>query len=312
MDEWSDLLFTASYSGIELDIVSTSDDVSRVLARHEYPFRDGAVLQDMGAAPRSTQCRIIFMPTSAQAADDNHISRVSDFLQIVSDAHALDRPPNFIHPISGSYPALVEGLSFDATANERDFIVVNCTFVEAGLDPAAFTASGDESIETGVAEVDFARTGLSTALAGADEGLGEAVAANPVTVHDDALTTAEGWAATPGITPRQVNLEMNEITNEINDEVDRLEVITRVDRYPTFLAFQRLHAAVRRAAELAIATGPTLTEHRVLRTEPLLALVTEIYGGTLAVDQYTRTRELNDIPNPGRIEAGTVLTIETP
>jgi prophage DNA circulation protein len=307
MDEWQELLFEASYGGIPIDVVTTEDDVSRVLARHEYPFQDGAVLQDMGAAPRTTQCDVIFIPTVGQ--EDNHINRLTLFLTLLNEAHKLDEPPILVHPLTGSYPALPEGISISAGADARDFIRVSLTFVESGLDPAAFETVGDESVGAGVAEVSIAGGEVDAALAAPD--LPDPIYSNP-TVQADSLITAERWRDTIGITPREITLELNRIANRISDETEAMEVLTNVDRYPVYLAFLRLHAAIRRAAELAIQTRPKLTEITLARTEPLIAIMTRIYGGRRAMDFYTRTRELNDISNPARIPAGTKLTIEQP
>jgi prophage DNA circulation protein len=306
MDEWESLLFQCSYGGILLDVVSTEDDVSRVLARHEFPFQDGAVLQDMGATPRSTQCEVVFIPTVGQK--DNHINRLTTFLNFCNDAHR-GAPPTFVHPLTGSYPALPEGISVSAASDARDFIKVSVTFVEAGLDPAAFETRGDESVGAGVAEVGVAREDVTGALL--DPGLPDPLYSDP-SVEDDSLSTAELWRDTVGITPREITLELNRISARINDEIDNFEVLTNVDRYPVYLAYLKLQASIRRAAELAIQTAPKLTEIVLKRTEPLLALMARIYGGRRALAQYTRTRELNDIPNPNRLEVGARLTIEQP
>ena len=95
MDEWGDLLFEASYGGLLLDIISTDDDVSRALAIHKFPFRDGAVLQDVGAEPRQTTVSIIFLPIPTQ--DDNHINRLTTFLTLVNEGV----PQSFVHPLTG-------------------------------------------------------------------------------------------------------------------------------------------------------------------------------------------------------------------
>ena len=312
MDEWQDLLFTASYGGVLFDCLSTDDDVSRVLARHEYPFRDGAVLQDMGGAPRTTNCEIIFIPTAEQTRD--HLDRFKRFANLLDAAHSETPTPLLVHPLTGAYRALPEGVSFKGDAGARDVVRLTVNFVERGLDSAAFRTTNDQSVASGVVAVENSVTGLDSVLAdvSGDPTLEAELAAEPVTVGDDALTTAQGWENNDDLTPRQVNLELNAITNTIVDESLRLEVATDVRRYPTYLAFQRLHSAIRFAADLAIQTTPKLFELRVARSEPLLAIVTDIYGGTTALDRYTRARQLNDIPNPGNVPAGTLLTLEQP
>lgn len=311
-DEWQELLFSASYDGVLFDVVSTSDEVSRVLARHEYPFRDGAVLQDMGGAPRETRCEIVFIPTSEQT--DNHLERFKAFKNLLDAAHGADLAPVLVHPLTGAYRALPENIQFQGNANERDQVSLSVTFVESGLDAAAFTTTADQSVASGVVATEGAATGLADALADVDGDtvIAAELAAEPVTVGDTALTVVSAWENNESLTPRQVNLELNAITNEITRDALRLQVASDVRRYPTYLALQRLHAAVRFAAELAIETAPKLFEHTVERTEPLLAIMTDVYGGSGAVDRYARARELNDIPNPSRVLAGTLLSLEQP
>lgn len=314
MDEWADLLFQASYDGFVFDCVSTDDDVSRVLAEHVYPFRDGAVLQDMGAEPRRMSCSIVFIPTEDQSA--NHIDRFATFKLVLDAAHTRDQPPVLVHPLTGAFRALPGPIRFSATAEQRDFISVEVEFVEAGLDPAAFTTTDDQSVGSGVVATETARDDVDNAVtdvdADADPDLADELEAEPLTVQDDALTLAESWENNADITPRQVNLELNQITNTIIEESLRLQVATNVRRYPMFLALQNLHAAIRFAAELAIATGPKLFEYVVPRTEPLLSICQTVYGGTQALERYTRARELNDVINPSRVPAGTKLTLEQP
>jgi 3D (Asp-Asp-Asp) domain-containing protein len=215
----------------------------------------------------------------------------------------------FVHPLFGSYDAKVENLSVEADAENRSVIRMSCTFVEDGLDRAAFEANTDESVASGVQKTEFARDDVDTAIA-ADPAV--AALDPPITVQNDAVTTAEGWRDTPGITPRQVNLQLNRVANQIIVDTERLELATRLDRYPLFLSMQRLHSAIRRAADLAIETGPRLTRYTVGQDAPLLAIMATIYGGAAATAQYAKVREQNDIENPARVPAGTSLTIEQP
>jgi prophage DNA circulation protein len=310
-DEWEKLLFAASYDGVLFDCVSTNDDVSRVLAQHEYPFRDGAVLRDMGGAPRTTQCEIVFIAIDGTT---DHLTRFKKFKNLLDAASKKDRAPLLFHPLTGSFRALPGGISFVASASQRDFVSMSVTFVEQGLDAAAFRTTNDQSVAAGVVETSIASNQLNSVLmdTGTDTELSEEVAANPVAVGDVAIATVTSWEENPSITPRQVNLELNAITNEITDTSTRLKVAQDVRRYPTYLALQGLHAAVRDAADLTIQTGPKVVNHTVIRTEPLISIMTDIYGGATAIDRYNRTRELNDIPNPSRVVAGTELTIEKP
>ena len=304
-DQFEDLLFTASYAGLEIDIVSTSDDISRTLISHEYPFRDGAVLEDTGAVPRRTDCTIVFMPTSTRP---DMIERFGQFQALINDP---DRTPRvFCHPLTGVYDALPENATFDLNAEDRDFITMQVTFVEAGLDPAAFQVRVDLTVGAGVAETAAAETDINDAVA-ADLTLAT-IDDSPDDIAADSLTTAESWRDDPTISQRQINLELNGLSNRINDAVDELELATNLQSYPTLRAFHRLHGAIRRSAEAAIQTAPKLTELTARTTSPLMALLQDFYGGRQAVERFDRVLELNDIPNPAEILTGTIFTVELP
>lgn len=302
-DEWGDILFDPiSFGGIELDVISVSDNVGRVLARHEYPFRDGAVIEDMGGVPRETGCDIIFIPGGA-GDGANHLENLVSFLDVAQSGEAS----TFIHPLTGSYQAFVEDLTFNARADDRSVVRVSCTFVEAGLDRAAFFAGADESVGSGVVLAEEAQADMNASI----EADADAMSLDPpITVQDDVVATATSWQDTPNITPRQINLELNSVTKDIITQSERLELASDVTKYPLYQSFQRLHRAIRRAAEIAIRTGPKLTELTVGKDMPLLAVMSNFYGGTLALSQYTKTRELNDIDNPALVPEGTKLTVE--
>ena len=303
-DEWSDQVFEPSnFDGVELDILSTDDDLSNELIRHTYPFRDGASLQNAGAVPRTTACEIWFF--ARPELEDDHLERLRQFVKVA----ATTIPLTFLHPLYGSYQAMVESNTLQATSVDRDLVKVNCTFVEAGLNPAAFQAQTDDSVGSGVAGVELTAAAIDaiTVDAAADP---DATDLESITVQDTATTTAESWASNPTITQRQINLELNAVTNQIDDDIQRLGLATSVSNYPAWASMIQLHGSIRRAADLAIRTAPKLRVHIVKRTEPLLAIMADIYGGTDAIDRYTRTLELNNIRNPARVTAGTSLVVE--
>ncbi len=303
MDEWSELLFSARFGSVEqLDILKTDDDVSNEIVEHRFPFSDGAVLQHTGVVPRTTDCTLIFVPRKTQLT--NHLQRLVEFL---NEAKSV-KPLTFVHPLTGSYQANARGIKFSANANSRARVDLSVTFIEAGLEPAAFESNLDFSVGAGVALVNDAKLDVDAAIA-ADPSL-PAQLESPV-VQDDALSVATVWRDVE-TNQRDINLELNRIANRISDETTNFKVATNVSRYPVFLAMQRLHGAIRTAADLAIQTAPELTQHLTVRSESLLSLMTDLYGGEDALDKYDRTRDLNNIRNPARIEAGTTLTIETP
>ena len=298
LDEWEENLFDASFGGIPINVLSTGDSVPRTVARHLFPFRDGALAIDMGQEARTTSVEIIFFDQGPQDDGSTHIDRMLAFLEVANSG--LEQ--TFIHPITGSYQAFAEGLSFNAQASDRASISLSCTFVETGLERAAFETNEDQTVASGVAAVSEA----SLDVAAEAEALGI-----EVTVNEDSLKVAQGWAdAGEEITPRQVSLELNYMANQIEAETERFQLATRVDRYPMLLAFHRLQASMRKAAALTQSAAPATRQVVTDRPTSLLAFVNDRFGGANANAQYLRTRQLNRIENPSYIPAGTTIIVE--
>ena len=258
----------------------------------------------MGAVPRETSCDIVFFSQTDET--ENFFSRFEDFLAVMQ--RESPTPLVFIHPLTGAYDALPQGVRFQASAEDRDFIRVSVTFVEAGLDPAAFEAAEDLTGGAEVAQVGVVAGDL-TLSAAADPDL-PTIDDSPEDIAADSVTTSENWRDDTSISRRQINLELNALSTRIDDAVTELELAQRLDSYPTLRAFQRLHGSLRRAAEATIRTAPKLTELAVNVDQPLLVLLQDFYGGREAIDRFARTLELNDIADPSRLRAGTSVLVE--
>jgi prophage DNA circulation protein len=282
-DLWERVLHEASYGGLRLDVLSTQDSAGRALARHVYPHRDGADLEDMGGEPRTTRCRVIFL---ARGADDNPLERFARFEALVRQGQAH----TFVHPLTGSYEARVSQLDFVAEAEPRDVVLVDCTFEEDTTEPAAFEVGAVDPPAASAAQVDLA--------------LGQVGQASPVS--GASVAAAERWSE-GSTSSRDIGLELVALSDAITAETDRLECATRIDRHGVFVALSRLHYSLRRAAHAAQSVAPRLFEITVQTATPLLVIAARTYGAAQASAQYDELLRLNDLPNPARVEAGTVL-----
>lgn len=307
-DQFEITLFTASYDDFEIDIIATDDDRSRTVPAHEFAFRDGAVLQDTGAVARSTRCDIVFLPLTPDDAL-SVIQRLNVFLAILHERP--DEPKPFVHPFTGKYQALPTAITFAGNANDRDFIRMSVTFVEAGLDPAAFELTEPENVTVAaqVADVNSQKIAVDNAVA-ADTSLAT-VDDSPTDISADALTAAQRWRDDASLTVREITLELGELSERIDDVVTALALPESVESYPTFIALQRVHGSLSRAADAAIRTAPKLTEIVAEATLPLLTILATFYkDAQKALDKFERTLELNDIRNPAIVARGTQLTVE--
>jgi prophage DNA circulation protein len=289
VDEFEVQLLDAEWAGIPLDILDTSDDFSRTLAQHEYPNVDGASLEDMGAVPRETACTLVFIPPEV-------LTRVAEFLLVVAEGKAY----RFTHPLFGTYLARPRGVRVAASGADRDYVTISCTFIEDASEGVTFVEiAGEDELAN-----------VYAAAAEADAAL--AAAGTSSTVPTEASELADSWSDSTELYARQVNLEVAEMANKIQDLADSLELAADVANYPLVRSITRLHNNLRNLAAFYVSTAPKLTTYTVPTDEPLISICQRLYGGADALAKCERLLELNDIPNPGLVVAGTVITIEVP
>jgi len=299
MDEWAHLLFEASYGGMKLDVVGVEDNVSRDVVVTTYPRRDGGHVDDQGAVPRDCRIVVVFFPYENETTG-SHIQRMAAFKALLHDGKSHP----FVHPLTGTFEARPSDIRLSADAQERNWITMSVTFLEASEEPAVFELGPGSPVRAGVEEVLAAGVDLKSAL----DDLGETS-----TIADDADALAESWEERADtISAREINLELNDLANDIADATDELELASDVANYPTIQAFDRLRNNLRNLADTVISRSPQLISHGVTRTMPLMAIVSELYGDDDADTRYQQILELNDIRDPLRVEAGTTLTVQAP
>ncbi|HED5569704.1 TPA: DNA circularization N-terminal domain-containing protein [Yersinia enterocolitica] len=121
---WETDLQDASFRGVPFDIINARDSVQRDIAQHEYPYKNGANIEDLGEKPRSLQCQAVFF------GDDYEI-RLQAFIA------AIDKrgQGELIHPVFGSMPDMqcyVYQINHDAES--PDYCTVDVQFLQSGLD----------------------------------------------------------------------------------------------------------------------------------------------------------------------------------
>lgn len=282
---WEEELFDASFDGIAIHLLDIDDDLSRTTIRHEYPNTDGAHVVDTGAAPRTCDCSVVFMDDE-QGTSIEHAKR----LLAAFDGEAK----LFVHPIHGSWMAKPEGVHLRANASERDYMTMQVTFVEDGVD---------------VTREDLAAS--PSARASVDDAAAELTRRAPTTTGEDAIAAADSWES-PTVSAQQINRDLSHLANQIQQETDRLELAADVANYPTIRAYQLLHNNLRNLAAAVIASRPKLTSYTVPVSGPVLAVAQQLYGGRAAIERADELLELNSLPDPAWIPEGTVLTVVQP
>jgi prophage DNA circulation protein len=306
MPVWNEDLLVASFAGFELHVLNVSDDENRKVGKHEFSNVNGALQRDRGAAQRQTRCSLIFIEN---ADIPNAIRRFLDFRDVIARGEVA----TFVHPSTGAYQAHAEVFSYEASAAPVNSIRAEVTFFESITDDAARVLFEPTDIGTGagvrarVNSVESAESVLSSALTAAgleSDTLGEY------------LALAQSWqiALDSGqqFTPRTIGLQLNEAADTISTEIARLELLSDIDRQPALAAFQLTFFELKRAADAVIAQSPRLTTVEVTANLHILAVVSDLYGGANAIANAQEVLELNVIPNPAFIPAGTILTVRAP
>lgn len=118
---WTDTLLDASFRGVTFDCLRTQDSAQRDTASHEYPYLDGADVEDLGRKARHITMSAVFF-------GKDYENRLQAFIK------ELDKPGNgeLIHPVFGSIKqAQLTDYQVGHDADSPDYCAVELTFVEA-------------------------------------------------------------------------------------------------------------------------------------------------------------------------------------
>lgn len=118
---WADTLLDASFRGVTFDCLRTQDSAQRDTASHEYPYLDGADVEDLGRKARHITMSAVFF-------GKDYENRLQTFIK------ELDKPGHgeLIHPVFGSIKqAQLTDYQVGHDADNPDYCTVELTFVEA-------------------------------------------------------------------------------------------------------------------------------------------------------------------------------------
>lgn len=152
---WSETLLPASFKGIEFAVEKASDQVQRAAVTNEYPYRDGAEVEDLGLGAQR-------MRFSAIVWGDDYEQSLATLLAALRGADA----GRLVHPILGNIErAICTSWAIEHEADFRDGCKLNLEFVESRAADRIFeTPSPVLAGEAVSAQADAARAGADTAL----------------------------------------------------------------------------------------------------------------------------------------------------
>lgn len=135
---WKDRLRPATFRGVPFGVLEGQIKFGRSIAVHEYPFRDGVWVEDMGRSAR----RVSF---SAFLVGDDCIAQRDRLIKACEDADAVNNA-ELVHPTLGR---LTVSLADDVTSIERwdrgRLFEIGFSFIEQGkrIYPTSAPATGD-------------------------------------------------------------------------------------------------------------------------------------------------------------------------
>ncbi|HGM6997541.1 TPA: DNA circularization protein [Serratia marcescens] len=147
-----DTLLQASFRGIEFDCLYTRDTLSRDTVVYEYPYRDGAEVEDQGMKAMNFRLSALFWGNRYQ-------TELKAFLKALKEAGSGE----LIHPVYGSIPRvqfLEAGVEHEV--EPLNAVTVELVFVEATTEQALFATSYPETSTDSL--LDSVRKGFSETM----------------------------------------------------------------------------------------------------------------------------------------------------
>jgi prophage DNA circulation protein len=210
---------------IELEMVDISDTFSKAIARYEYPYADGADLEDMGQKARTLKIRCYFFDNAAQSTYNDHITLI-DYLSRKSDFELL-------HPKYGILHGKVENVNVRHDERKR-CAEVDIDFIEQMRDSIEASVAEDvaDSVETAfenAQEEQYSSIVTAAIAAVGSKVMIDVPAENSLMVQFVGLTgPVRDFAAEVDVYVRRFEAQAIDITNPANSLVAGIHYATNL------------------------------------------------------------------------------------
>lgn len=193
---WKDNLLDASFRGAGFEVLRTRDKGERALVEHEYPYRPGAEVEDMGRKARRISLTAVFNGPQYEAGLARLVAALEE-----------SGPGELVHPVFGSVTVRAASWDIPHEGEQPDYAEVALEFVEAGTDNAFLGATG-------------ARGAAEGAALNAEGAAGEASEA-----------AGQSFARWLEQTARQYSLaDKVDVLNSMHDTLDEYDAVQRAGR----------------------------------------------------------------------------------
>ncbi|MGC4076292.1 MAG: DNA circularization N-terminal domain-containing protein [Rubrivivax sp.] len=163
---WSEKLLPASFKGVEFDIEAVSDTVQRATVANEYPYRDGADIEDLGLGPQRMRFSAIVFNARPRRGDataqDDYEQRLQQLIAVLRSGG----PGRLVHPVFGNFDnAVCTSWAIEHEAEFRDGCKISLEFVESRTTDRIFTSASPVSAAEQVsAKAEAARSAADAGL----------------------------------------------------------------------------------------------------------------------------------------------------
>lgn len=282
----------AKYGDLPLLVVSFQDDGGRDWVTQSPARGDDHLVQERGLRQRRTACEIVF---ADQVGQGDYLDR---WLAFRAAAEAT-RPALFVHPVTGSYLAIVEGLQMRAEMPERA-VRVSCTFVAAAPPVAVFEVGAGVVPQAGPEAVRVAAAAVDAELAAAG-----ASSSTPAAC----LAAVEAWADAETPDARAISVAASGLAAQLDDLITAYELATSLEQWAAYRSVINLRAQVVRAAAAVTSDTAVVRRYVVAVAEPLRSIVARLFGARDAEARTLQVQRLNGLRTPGLVAAGTELQL---
>jgi prophage DNA circulation protein len=128
-------LYEAQIDGLDLEIETLDDEITKAIVKHEYPHRHGALLEDMGQHARTVKIKCHFWD---DGGDHNTYAAHEQLLNYLD----LMQTGELVHPKHGPMRGCIESMAIRHDDSER-WAEIDITFVEGLIEDADDTAHED-------------------------------------------------------------------------------------------------------------------------------------------------------------------------
>lgn len=280
-------MLSARFADIEIGVTRLSHEGGQDWAESSPTRGDQHTLMPRGRAIRRTPCEIMFAGADFEAK-----------LRAFDEVAERDEPALFVHPLRGSYRAIVKGWKYDIDET-RHLATGACTFVEFEEPrPVAPVSAGVVAVAgTGAMRVAVEKAQAASAAAG--RGL--------LATLSDALAAVEEWAAEDSDL-RAVQTKLDGLVARINEEANLIRPSTW-ESWQLYRSLLRARYQLMQAGQAVVAEADNVYDYVVEQAEPLIATARRLYGGQNARSRADELLRLNGLKTPGMVPAGTKLKV---